>query len=987
MRHSKYITDTIITHPAVSGTYVAPATQYKSEWLTDEDGNYYYEIPLETSVTPFLRSCNRTSAIECMPLSPYSHIDITEETALKIGVFFRTTDFEAGTNIGLINANLGIKISERETISLTGRTPRTEVTPSKYTSVYKGLYGFIIPVPAGSFTADSIEIIGTTVQAIVFNSTASTYAKPENLSEKMYMVIFKNNYFTIETDKEETIETDNFYIKVGTTDEATETPDFITSEEIRISPEHKDKQTSYGVNDYKPEYSIEVNDIKYNFINILNSNEYNDRFNSKGYGCFIPASSDLQIKLHCGNSVKYGEKGPASFRLLIGCTTKEKYNYYTSDHFEVFFNINAVNLFGNKTLQAISGSGFETNERVHNSKNESLRGCVISVHLDEANCYIDDDEIFITVQIDPGLIDVSEFVLAFLPIKYPYKYVDVWNVDLKLDSETHTEEKIELPYNLEQEYFVLKPTQEELKNNYYAVQFCLGNKRTPRTLACGIKADNLPNLWLSTVDSNIPVYSRNLAEVVTLSRNPLGLYYYIGSMTQGNYPSSGSYAISVEFNNERWWGWVMAWYYDPIEHENSLSYGVIYIPSIFLKHFENPEIIFYCNSGSVFNYDYLLEEPEPIKDSCRIVFQDSTGATKSGDFSKAEISSIGGALYKENAEAGGGCGAFAILNEYIYPVQVPTDYSAEFLNLYSAKSETLTALKNLLWQTEPTIWDTIKGTVNNALNCIVTLHCIPLPPSHSGSTLQAIRLGTQLANSGQCYPLKRYVLFESNSISVGGYYDTSLDYEPYTNISIYLPYSGMHALKASECMGGTVSIKLVCDFLTGDIAYTVICAKNVDEYSMYHFSGNCRSDIPIASSDYSALLTNALKGSIGTVMSIGAGIASGGALPIIGGALNAVSGALQTAHDYYNPDITHSENISGNAGWLTTQVPYLYIERPVAHVAENYGNLAGYDSFITKKLSEVTGYTKVAGIHLDGIPATNEELQEIETLLRNGVIL
>jgi hypothetical protein len=39
------------------------------------------------------------------------------------------------------------------------------------------------------------------------------------------------------------------------------------------------------------------------------------------------------------------------------------------------------------------------------------------------------------------------------------------------------------------------------------------------------------------------------------------------------------------------------------------------------------------------------------------------------------------------------------------------------------------------------------------------------------------------------------------------------------------------------------------------------------------------------------------------------------------------------------------------------------------------------------KLSELKGYAVIESIHLSGIPATEGEIAEIETLLKAGVIL
>ena len=39
------------------------------------------------------------------------------------------------------------------------------------------------------------------------------------------------------------------------------------------------------------------------------------------------------------------------------------------------------------------------------------------------------------------------------------------------------------------------------------------------------------------------------------------------------------------------------------------------------------------------------------------------------------------------------------------------------------------------------------------------------------------------------------------------------------------------------------------------------------------------------------------------------------------------------------------------------------------------------------KLKDLSGYTEVESIHLENVPAMEEELNEIERLLKSGVIL
>ena len=82
-----------------------------------------------------------------------------------------------------------------------------------------------------------------------------------------------------------------------------------------------------------------------------------------------------------------------------------------------------------------------------------------------------------------------------------------------------------------------------------------------------------------------------------------------------------------------------------------------------------------------------------------------------------------------------------------------------------------------------------------------------------------------------------------------------------------------------------------------------------------------------------------------------------------------------------------SGSIGSMAGHMDIQTPYLIITRPVQSVPEKLNELQGYPSNITATLSDLTGYTEVETIYLKDIPATTAEIDEIEALLKGGVII
>ena len=67
--------------------------------------------------------------------------------------------------------------------------------------------------------------------------------------------------------------------------------------------------------------------------------------------------------------------------------------------------------------------------------------------------------------------------------------------------------------------------------------------------------------------------------------------------------------------------------------------------------------------------------------------------------------------------------------------------------------------------------------------------------------------------------------------------------------------------------------------------------------------------------------------------------------------------------------------------------PYLIITRPKPAEADNFNKFYGKPSNKTVRLSSCSGYTRVKDVHVDNIVATDNELSEIEQLLKEGVII
>ena len=85
--------------------------------------------------------------------------------------------------------------------------------------------------------------------------------------------------------------------------------------------------------------------------------------------------------------------------------------------------------------------------------------------------------------------------------------------------------------------------------------------------------------------------------------------------------------------------------------------------------------------------------------------------------------------------------------------------------------------------------------------------------------------------------------------------------------------------------------------------------------------------------------------------------------------------------------VTVSGGFSSCTGAMACKTPYLIIKRPVTANAYSYNSYYGYPNNLTVTLSNYKGFTKVKNVFTTVNTATDTEKTEIETLLKEGVLL
>lgn len=274
--------------------------------------------------------------------------------------------------------------------------------------------------------------------------------------------------------------------------------------------------------------------------------------------------------------------------------------------------------------------------------------------------------------------------------------------------------------------------------------------------------------------------------------------------------------------------------------------------------------------------------------------------------------------------------------------------------------------------------EAIKRTISNPLDYVFGLNIIPSQGLSIGSS-QVVKFG--FVSSGVSMPrlANQYFEVDCGSLSFDALCgDTFLDYAPYSKFSIYLPYIGFKDVDANDFVGHTIGVKYHGDTVTGGV--TAYITK--DGSVMYQYSGCCALNIPLSSDNWGSTIAATVQ--IATAM-ISGGVAGGAA----GVGKAAINGAANVAANpsLLSPQVQHSGAVSGGAGAMGVQFPFVIREAVRFHPTTSFNKMSGYPSFYYRQLSNVTGYTTVLDVHLDGIPATRGEVMEIENLLKSGVIL
>lgn len=293
----------------------------------------------------------------------------------------------------------------------------------------------------------------------------------------------------------------------------------------------------------------------------------------------------------------------------------------------------------------------------------------------------------------------------------------------------------------------------------------------------------------------------------------------------------------------------------------------------------------------------------------------------------------------------------------------PVGKASSLWSIYNPTLEQVNQFGSWLWSSN--FVEQLKKLFSDPMQAIIGLHKVYSPVQTSGQG--TIKCGYLDSGVQSKLVSEQYTTVDCGYVDLQEYFGNVFDYPPYTEVSIYLPFIGIRQLDPSDVMRSTISVKYHIDVLTGACLAEVNVQRDAAGGTLYTFSGDAAVRYPVSSGSYMGIVS----GLIGVATSV----VSGNLLPALGGVTR-----LHT-------NVDRSGSFTGNAGAMGSKIPYLIISRPQTAMADQFETLSGYPSNTYTPLSDCKGFTQVKYCHVENLNATETEKQEIERLLKEGVIL
>lgn len=314
-----------------------------------------------------------------------------------------------------------------------------------------------------------------------------------------------------------------------------------------------------------------------------------------------------------------------------------------------------------------------------------------------------------------------------------------------------------------------------------------------------------------------------------------------------------------------------------------------------------------------------------------------------------------------------------------------------FNRTFCLSKHAVNSLSDYLWNSDGSVFENVveglKLMGQNPINGIIDLRLYPfdvsaLTNSDNSTTITIGRCDTGV--SGIMLNGESNCVIDMGSVKFKGYHGSFLDFEPYTQALLYVPYIGTISLDIANFINKVLSVKLIIDFTTG-FGTAVIYSDNIP---YIYENANIGVNVAVSgdnASQYAQGVLSAGFSAVQGVAQLGAGAMSGNVSMLGGGAVSAVVNGYNA---FSQPvQIQQSGRNTPNCSNWCPQHCYLIISSPIVNKPNNYGHNIGYACEIGVKIGDVKGFSVFSNVDGTGLLCSDIERTEIINLLNSGVYL
>lgn len=241
---------------------------------------------------------------------------------------------------------------------------------------------------------------------------------------------------------------------------------------------------------------------------------------------------------------------------------------------------------------------------------------------------------------------------------------------------------------------------------------------------------------------------------------------------------------------------------------------------------------------------------------------------------------------------------------------------------------------------------------------------------------------------------------DAGTIFLRSLFNSYRDYEPFTQLTVYLPYIGWQKVDIGEIINKSVNIRYYVDIVTGRCVAVMLA----DGVMIDYWNGYIAADLMITATDArsysSAALSSIVNGASGTLNSGLEGASTGAQAgpygAIAGAAIGTVVGGgvnmFKTTFDLEKLGLPkdHIKQKGSNTGLIGMNMPQYVIWRYDIHEAlepDLFNEMCGRPSTAAGSVGSFSGFLSCKQVRLNTSGMTDAEASEVTSLLKSGIFI